>query len=406
MSTAANRSRPVIGRLTPARVSPPTRRSLLKGVLAYRWLTAVWAFGIFVWQIWIRGSDPELTDVAHPWVGVALGLAAIALTGSLNYLYQLDPDRLLRPVPVFSEIALGAVMLVADAWIFGGADHPQTLPSIWVVGSVAAVAIAGGRRAAVTTGLGMGVARWVGLVLVVGPSQAAFRGLSTMVLLAVSGWVIGYLLRRLAETDRAISAYRAREEVARTLHDGVLQTLAVIQRRSDDEDLVGLARAQEHELREFLFGAKSVDADLATGLRVAARRAEERYGMRVQVICAPDLPEGDGELIGRVTGAVGEALTNAAKHGGAVRATIYAEPYEANGHGGGDSTDGGVGQDHDATGQAVFVSVKDDGSGFDPGAVVEGEGLTRSIRGRVAEIGGRVEIDGRPGRGTEVRMWV
>ena len=51
-------------------------------------------------------------------------------------------------------------------------------------------------------------------------------------------------------------------------------------------------------------------------------------------------------------------------------------------------------------------SVKDDGRGFDPLAITEGEGLRRSIRGRLAEIDGRVEVDGRQGRGAEIRMWV
>ena len=85
-----------------------------------------------------------------------------------------------------------------------------------------------------------------------------------------------------------------------------------------------------------------------------------------------------------MAGAVGEALTNAAKHGDAGHATVYVE------------------QD----GDIVFVSVKDDGRGFDPAATVEGVGMERSIRGRMAEAGGRVEIDGNPGHGTEVRFWV
>jgi signal transduction histidine kinase len=53
----------------------------------------------------------------------------------------------------------------------------------------------------------------------------------------------------------------------------------------------------------------------------------------------------------------------------------------------------------------LFCSVKDDGGGFDPGATEEGTGLGRSVRGRIGEVGGRVEVDGRPGRGTEVRCW-
>ncbi|MGF1595598.1 MAG: hypothetical protein ACFCVK_01495 [Acidimicrobiales bacterium] len=135
----------------------------------------------------------------------------------------------------------------------------------------------------------MGLARYVGLLPFTGASEAAFRGLSTTVLLAVTGWVVGYLVHRLEEADRSISDFRAREEVARTLHDGVLQTLAVIQRRSDDDELVALA--------------------------------------------------------------------------------------------------------------------KDDGCGFDPASVVSGEGIRRSIGDRMAEVGGRIEVDGRPGRGTEIRIW-
>ena len=50
--------------------------------------------------------------------------------------------------------------------------------------------------------------------------------------------------------------------------------------------------------------------------------------------------------------------------------------------------------------------MKDDGSGFDSAATTEGTGLRRSVRGRIAEAGGRVEVDGNPGRGAEVRCWV
>ncbi len=54
----------------------------------------------------------------------------------------------------------------------------------------------------------------------------------------------------------------------------------------------------------------------------------------------------------------------------------------------------------------LFCSVKDDGRGFDPATSPEGVGLTRSIRGRIDEVGGRVEVAVAPGRGAEVRLWV
>lgn len=375
-------------RLTAVRLSPPTRRSLLRGLLAYRWLTLTWAAGVFAWEVWNRRSSAQLA-VAHPLVGFALLAAAGALTASFTLLYRRDPDQLLRPTAIFSEIGVGTIMLLADTWVFGSADHPQTLPSVWVVAAVAGVAVAGGRRAAVTTGLGMGFARWVGLLTVTESPGSSFAGLATMALLGVSGWVLGYLLYRLQEAEWSISAYRAREEVARTLHDGVLQTLAVIQRRSDDQELVTLARSQERELRHYLFDRSPTEGfagnDLASGLRTAALRAEQRYRLRVQVVLAPDLPEGEATLNDRLAAAVGEALTNAAKHGEAATATVFAEPSENAG---------------------VFVSVKDDGNGFDPAEVAEGEGLSRSIRGRLTEVGGRVEVDSRPGRGAEVKMWI
>ena len=50
--------------------------------------------------------------------------------------------------------------------------------------------------------------------------------------------------------------------------------------------------------------------------------------------------------------------------------------------------------------------MKDDGQGFDPGSTVEGIGLSRSIRGRVSEVGGRVEVVSAPGHGTEVLLWL
>lgn len=390
--------------LSAARVSPPTRRSLLKGLLAFRWLTVAWAVAVYAGvQLTRRG---EADAVAHPLAGYALVAAAVAFTAGLSLAYRRHPERLVQPTVVLAEIGLGTAMLLADNWVHGSIDHPNTLPSVWVVGAVGAVAVAGGRRAAVVTGAGMGLARLVGLLPYASWGRALFTGASTVILLSLSGWVMGYLLHRLAEADRSISAYRAREEVARTLHDGVLQTLAVIQRRSADAELVTLARSQERELRDYLFGSPASAAgpgfgpgagtgsggapadaqDLATGLRAAARRAEERYGLLVQVVLAPDLPRSAADGVApRVAAAVGEALTNAVKHGSAAKATVYAEPTDSGG---------------------LFVSVKDDGTGFDPATTTEGQGLTRSIRGRMAEVGGRVEIDSRPGRGAEIRLYL
>lgn len=380
-------SLPLLGTLEPARVSPPTRQSLVRGILVYRWLTFAWVvfvFGVEVVQRNVRDIGQDA--VARP----AVGFALLAVLGGFNVWltvrYRTDPDLLLEPVPILAELGLGAVLLLADVWVYGFPDHAQALPSVWVIAPVFATAIAAGQWPAVIAGAGLGLARYVGWLPYATEGYWSLTRIASWVLLIVAGWSAGYILTKLAAADRSISAYRAREEVARTLHDGVLQTLAVIQRRSDDAELVDLARDQELELRDYLFGTTPTETDLAAGLRAAARRAEQRTGLRVNVITAPDLPAGDERLVHAVCGAVGEALTNASKHGAAATATVYAEPADDE--------------------RAVFVSVKDDGRGFDETTAPEGQGLRRSIRGRITEFGGTVEVDGRPGRGAEIRMWV
>ena len=386
---------PVLGQLRNARISPPTRRGLLRGLISYRWLTFAWLTAVYAWEVFQRNQRGIGDDVvARPAVGFVLVGAVLALNAWLTLLYRIDADLLLKPAPILTELGLAAVLMIADVWVYGFADHAQSLPSVWVIAAVFATAIAAGKQPAVIAGAGLGLARYVGW-LPYAPDGEGFYSLlrvASWVLLIVAGWTTGFVLTKLEEADRSISAYRAREEVARTLHDGVLQTLAVIQRRSDDTELVDLARTQELELREYLFGAAPVETDLASGLRAAARRAEQRYGLRVEVITAPDLPGGSERDIHAICGAVGEALTNASKHGDAVKATIYAEPDE-------------YGDENDAD-RTVFISVKDDGRGFDTDAVDEGQGLARSIKGRIIEAGGRVEVDGRLGRGAEIRMWV
>lgn len=356
-------------------------RGLLTGIAAFRWLAWAWMAVLL-----ILSRDDLDADGSRPWLGVALVGAAFAVTAVTGLLARTDPTRLLAAPLIACELAVGFALGASDGWVYAG-SHPQALGSAWPLAGVLTAGVAWAGRGGAVAGAIVGLGRVAGELAETRSSdpltELTVGAASTAVLYALAGGVAGYLTVKLREAERRISMVQAREEVARTLHDGVLQTLAVVQRRSTDPDLARLARDQERELRDFLFGQDEGGGELGPQLRRAAARFEDRFGGRAQVVLADDLPALADELVDALAGAVQEALTNAGKHGEAATVTVYAEPAD------------------DGT---VFCSVKDDGHGF--GGASEGVGLGRSVRGRMAEVGGRVEVDGNPGRGTEVRLWV
>jgi signal transduction histidine kinase len=362
-------------------------RSVLQGLAVFRW-------GAWLWMAAVLAVSRK--DVDQPWAAVSLVILALAVTVFDTALLRTDHCRLLRRGPVLAELSVAAALVLADGWVYGP-DHAfstsQSLGSVWPLAGILAAGVALGPLPAAGAGLALGLAR-TGAVLLNGASiDTGGKVLSltnTVVFYALGGSAAGYLTRLLRRAEREISAARAREEVARTLHDGVLQTLAVVERRASDPNLARLARQQERELREFLFGVTPAGrsfggGDLGAALRECAARFEQSFGGRVDVIVAEDVPRLPGELVDALAGAAGEALMNAGKHGGASKVTIYVEPSDDDG---------------------VFCSVKDDGSGFDPATTRERVGLSRSIRGRIADVGGRVEIHSQVGDGTEVCLWL
>jgi signal transduction histidine kinase len=204
-----------------------------------------------------------------------------------------------------------------------------------------------------------------------------------LMLISAPFWLA--LVRRLGTERVARARSEERSEVAAHLHDSVLQTLALIQKRSDDpEQVARLARRQERDLREWLSDDQPTRPDerLADALRAAAAEIEDSHGAPIEAIVVGDMELDD--RMRALVGAAREALTNAAKFaadGGPVR--LYAEI-----------------EDGDAR---VFVD--DRGPGFDPGAVPDDRrGVRESIIGRMKRHGGRAEIRSEPGDGTEVEL--
>jgi signal transduction histidine kinase len=382
-------------------------RSIWNGLAVYRWVAWTWMATVLILA---RGA------LTRPVAAFGLVLAALAVTVWLTVAARRDHTMLARPTTVGIEVGVGLSIQLADGFVYR-APHvfgpEQPLGVAWPISGALAAGIAFGPLGGATTGVLLGAGRAVSSIVNAPPIPPdeieLFLGLTpawmlslvtTTVMLAMAGGVGGYVVdlirrteSRAIDAERALAQASAREEVARELHDGVLQTLAVVERRTEDPQLARLARDQEQDLRQYLFGVPNTPAigagALGDALRHVARRCERTFGIRTEVLVPDDLPEPTRGVIDAVAGAVGEALTNAAKHGHADRVVVYAEPLDAAG-------------DDDR----VFVSVRDDGEGFDPETVEERIGLPRSIRRRIAEVGGNVEVASSPGRGTEIRITV
>lgn len=360
------------------RVDPALDRGLLGGLVAFRWLAGAWMVVILV-------VDREALD--RPLLAAALVAAAVGVTIRATLAARSEPVRTPTVGDLVLEVSVGATLSLADAGVWG-ADHSQSLGSAWPVAGVLTAGIVAGVGGGLAAGAVIGLARLAATALEPGVAWTEDQTLdaaSTIVLYLLAGGIAGFAATRLRDADRSLALARARDEVAVELHDGVLQTLAVVQRRSGDPDVARLAHEQERELRDFLFGAERPAADLATALRAAAARYEDRFGGRATVVLGGELPLLGPEAHEALLGATGEALANAGKHGGAGSVTIYAEPTEDD---------------------EVFVTINDSGPGYDPADVTEGVGVPRSIRGRMTDVGGRSAIDARPGQGVEVQLWV
>jgi signal transduction histidine kinase/phage shock protein PspC (stress-responsive transcriptional regulator) len=212
--------------------------------------------------------------------------------------------------------------------------------------------------------------------------------LSVIAVVVVLGVIFAPWIVRLVRSLAAERAQRIRSqeraEMGAHLHDSVLQTLALVQRRgADPQEVAALARRQERELRAWLAGrpAPGQAARLAPALEAAAADVEERHGVPVEVVVV-----GDRDLdpaVEAVVGAAREAMTNAAKFGAGSPVDVYAESADSR----------------------VQVFVRDRGPGFDPRAIPgDRRGVRESIVGRMERHGGRATITSAPGAGTEVEL--
>ncbi len=196
------------------------------------------------------------------------------------------------------------------------------------------------------------------------------------------------IARELVVERQARVRAEERAEMAARVHDSVLQTLALIQRRAEDpKQVIQLARAQERELRSWLFEGRapgSMDdqaVTLADGVRLIQQEVEALHGVAVEAVTVGDC-ELDDDL-GALLAAAREATVNAAKWSGAHVVSVFAEVEPAE----------------------VSLFVRDRGRGFDPAAVPDDrKGLAESVHSRMARRGGSSTVRSVQGEGTEVSL--
>jgi len=301
-------------------------------------------------------------------------------------------------------IVAGAVLLLGQftAWLPGQIVGPAVLATVG-----AGVAWGWGGRSGGLAGTG----RWERLrplFVAVGISLVLLGGIATLaalgdlrsigrsaagaaVLIAGAVLLFGPWMARLARnvTDERRQRIRSEEraEVAAHLHDGVLQTLALIQKRAGDDRAVrSLARRQERELRSWLYSGTNGQSDVATVATLLRRELddlEDHYAVRFDAVLVGDAPLDDS---GRALVAAGrEAALNAARHAGVDTVDVYLEVEP----------------------ESVSLFVRDRGRGFDPAAVPpDRRGLADSISARVKRHGGTVEVRSAPGEGAEIELSV
>ncbi|WP_213453069.1 MacS family sensor histidine kinase [Rhizomonospora bruguierae] len=330
---------------------------------------------------------------SRPVLGWAVLALMVAWTGTVGWAY-LTP-RLRRWPLLGADLLVTGACLLASRWVIPPADLAHgapTLPMAWVAGPVLAWAVAGGRRAGLISGLLLGA---VDLSL---RGRIADVTVNGTVLLLLSGVILGYLTRIGLDAERRLqraaereASARERDRLARGIHDSVLQVLALVQRRGAElggeaADLGRLAGEQEATLRALVRS----DFPETPGRGAVDLRAKlSGYASGTVQLATPagpvPLPE---NVAAEVAAAVGSALDNVRVHCGPEQPAWVLVEDE---------------------GAAVTVTVRDGGPGIPAGRLAAAEadgrlGVAQSIRGRIRDLGGTVEIVTGPGQGTEVEL--
>ena len=316
----------------------------------------------------------------HPVAGWCCVALMIGWTAYAIATYAKPIRRTVRLTVADLGIAVG--LLLATPFVKGEWFN-ATIPGFWIMGALLAWAVRYGWRGGLVASV------------VLGGTDRLIRAdfdqgnYGYLFLIVLGGPIVGYLVeslqqmaaeRDLAEREAAAATERAR--LARVVHDGVLQVLALVQRRGSElggeaAELGRLAGEQEQALRSLIRTQDRVTAgDRSGGRDLAAALGElaPRPGVELALPGGPvDLP---APVVAELVAVVGACLDNVTRHvGDGSPAWVLLEDL----------------------GDRVAVSVRDEGGGIPAGrldaARAEGRlGVSESIEGRLRDLGGTATL--------------
>lgn len=385
-----------------------TRSNLFTGVLIFRW---VW----LAWLVLLAASGGDhFVRPALAWAWVAL------VSGWTVFLTLARNDR--PPWVPWVDLLLCFGLIVVSGLVVAEGVTVQSRP-FFATGYPLSAALlwgatwgpGGGLVAGSALGIAQVLSRPINGVPLNELAQPQVQNLAGAVVnYLVAGAAVGIVFRFLARSAEAVERANAevvrerertarlaeREKIARQIHDSVLQALAFVHKkgreltsrdpipREEVARMASLAEQQEAELRALILREPE---DQPSG-RASLREELERVGRSVQGLRTTISAVGPlwlpAAIVTELAGAVRQALENVARHAQVADAVVFAEDEQG----------------------AVSVTVRDDGVGFvyDESRLVADRkvGITKSIKGRVEDLGGSFDIQSAPGKGTEIEMRV
>lgn len=361
---------------------------LWQAAMAFRLITLLYAVSYHI------ASVPSYTHQTLSWMVVAVmalwsvGSAVLLSRGSIPRYQVVIADQLVAVVAMCMSRAVAPY-----EWY---STH-QTMPTtLWVANAVLSAAVLGGP--------------WLGI-----SSATLMAGVSAIVRDQVNWdlwrdatapvlWSVGLAMgmatltsrRAQVQLERALTLAAAadeRERLAREVHDGVLQVLALVSRKGHEiggaaEELAVMASEQETALRTLISGIREpVDLGADVDIRqMLATRSSANVSVAMPAEPVMMMRAHAKEL----TAVVDTALSNYERHAGdGAKAYVLLEDL----------------------GELLVVTVRDDGVGIAPGRLQQAEaegrmGVAKSILGRVEALGGTAHLDTEPGQGTEWEIQV